>query len=57
MVYRLDLETYEISPYFTNKNFKKDLSHIKTEYMWYDSYDGTKVPITILYNSKIWPSV
>ena len=57
VVYRVDMDTYDISVFFEPKTFNADLSHIKTDYIWYDSFDGTKVPLTILRNSKSWPSL
>jgi prolyl oligopeptidase len=56
-VYRLNLETYETTPFWEPLGWKHDLSHIKTDYVWYDSFDGTKVPLTILRNSKTFPSL
>lgn len=38
-------------------NFTVDLSHIKADYIWYDSEDGTKVPLTLLRNTKTFPSL
>lgn len=57
MLYRLDMNTYELSPFWQLKNFTVDLSHIVVDETSYNSSDGTTVPLTIVRNSKFFPSL
>lgn len=58
-IFRLDMNTYEVQTLRRPRleHLSLNISDFTTDQVWYDSKDGTKIPMFIIRKKKVLPSI